>query len=385
MKVAAFASGQGPETGGGFTFQEELLDAIQRVPTNHEVSVVQFAGGRPFRTSLPRVEIPAPSLIDRAAKAIERTGAFAGQRAGSAAERALREHGFDIVWFLSAGLHMQLDMPYVTVVWDVEHRNHPYFPELTARGQWAIREAMYRELLPRATYVIVGTQVGRNEIERYYGVARERIRVLPHPTPRFALEAAPRTGAGAAQRHGLAREYLIYPAQFWAHKNHANLVLALKVLKERGVVIDLALVGSDKGNRAHIEQLARDAGVAAQVKFLGFVEQDDLVGLYRDALGLAYLSFCGPENLPPLEAFALGCPVVASRIPGHVEQLGDAAELVVPHDPADIARGIEAMRARRDELRAKGLARAKSWTGRELVQGVFTALDEFEPVRRAWM
>jgi glycosyltransferase involved in cell wall biosynthesis len=295
--------------------------------------------------------------------------------------------GFDFVWFASAGMHFALDLPYLSVVWDLEHRNQPWFPELSAHGQWAIRETTYTTLLPRATYVVVGTQVGRREVERFYGVPGERVKILPHPTPRFALEAGPQAGTGAARRHGLRPGYLLYPAQFWAHKNHVNLLLALKLLREReGLAPDLALVGSDKGNRAHVERVIGECGLESQVKRLGFVPQEDLVGLYREALALAYMSFCGPENMPPLEAFALGCPVVASRIAGAEEQLGDAALLVDPRDPADIARGIKAVHddARlREELRAKGFARARRWTGREFVRGVFALLDEFEPLRRA--
>jgi glycosyltransferase involved in cell wall biosynthesis len=236
--------------------------------------------------------------------------------------------------------------------------------------------------------VITGTRVGKAEIERFYGVPGERIRILPHPTPRFALEAAPGLGAGAAARHGLRPGFLLYPAQFWAHKNHANLVLALKLLKEKhGLAPDLALMGSDKGNRAHVERLVRECGLAEQVKVLGFVGQADLVGLYREASALTYVSFCGPENMPPLEAFALGCPVVAARIEGAQEQLGDAALLVDPREPADIARAIAAVHADvqlRETLKARGLARARRWTGKEFVRGVFAMLDEFEPVRRAW-
>jgi glycosyltransferase involved in cell wall biosynthesis len=44
---------------------------------------------------------------------------------------------------------------------------------------------------------------------------------------------------------------------------------------------------------------------------------------------LRYPSFFGAENLPPLEAFALGCPVIAADMPGAREQLGDAAILVI--------------------------------------------------------
>ena len=56
------------------------------------------------------------------------------------------------------------------------------------------------------------------------------------------------------------------------------------------------------------ERSRASAGIAAHVHFLGFVDTEDLVALYQHAHALTYLSFFGPENLPPLEAFALGLP-----------------------------------------------------------------------------
>jgi glycosyltransferase involved in cell wall biosynthesis len=128
-------------------------------------------------------------------------------------------------------------------------------------------------------------------------------------------------------------------------------------------------------------------GLSDHVRFLGFVSQDDLVSLYRHALALTYVSFFGPENLPPLEAFALGCPVIASNVAGAHEQLGDAALLVDPKSPAEIAEAIKAVyenTSLRELLVRRGLARACRWTGGDFVRGVFSLLDEFVPIRRCW-
>jgi glycosyltransferase involved in cell wall biosynthesis len=117
------------------------------------------------------------------------------------------------------------------------------------------------------------------------------------------------------------------------------------------------------------------------------VPVEDLVALYRGAFALAYVTFFGPENLPTLEAFALGCPVVASDVAGAREQLGDAALLVDPKDPPSIANAIKALHDGpnlRQTMIEKGRARAERSTARSFVRGVFNALDEFEPVRRCW-
>jgi len=242
--------------------------------------------------------------------------------------------------------------------------------------------------LQRATFVIVGTEIGGDEVRQFFQVPPDRIRKLPHPTPRFALQAGTQGSGQGVGKYGLKSPFLFYPAQFWAHKNHVNLLLALQLLRERGgLELPLALTGSDKGNLDHVKALCESLGLGSQVRMLGHVEQETLVGLYRSALALIYPSFSGPENLPPLEAFALGCPVIAADVPGAREQLGDAAIFFDPRDPGKIADAIESVYTSnelRDALVAKGRMRASAWTTRNFVNGVYAMVDEFVPIRRCW-
>ena len=70
------------------------------------------------------------------------------------------------------------------------------------------------------------------------------------------------------------------------------------------------------------------------------MDREELIRLYRGAFALVFPSLFGPDNLPPLEAFALGCPVLAARVAGAEEQLGEAAELFDPYNPAELAEKI---------------------------------------------
>jgi glycosyltransferase involved in cell wall biosynthesis len=236
--------------------------------------------------------------------------------------------------------------------------------------------------------IIAGTDVGRMEIERFYQVTSNRIRILPHPTPTFTLRAQQNDLEEILKKYGLKRNYLFYPAQFWSHKNHVNLLRAVGILKqEHQVEFQLVFVGSDKGNQEYVESFAAQLKPSLNVAFLGFVPLEDLIAFYRGAFALTYVTFFGPENLPPLEAFALGCPVIASNVAGSHEQLGDAALLIDPRKPAEIANAIKTLHedgGLRRELIAKGHTRAERWTATDFVRGVFNALDEFEPVRSCW-
>jgi glycosyltransferase involved in cell wall biosynthesis len=98
------------------------------------------------------------------------------------------------------------------------------------------------------------------------------------------------------------------------------------------------------------------------VESAGFVSDDELSRLYRGAMCLVYPSLYEGFGLPVLEAMASGTPVVTSEDSAPAELSGGAAVLVDPLDVEAIAAGIEEAARRRDELRAAGLARAKSFT-----------------------
>src|SRR5204862_5080014 len=113
--------------------------------------------------------------------------------------------------------------PYFVFVWDLEHRVQPYFPEVSASGAWDFRENHFQATLRRASIIATGTEVGRQQIEQFYQVPSNRIVKIPHGTPSDAL-AYKRSGTTAVlERYGLDQSYLLYPAQFWPHKNHFGL------------------------------------------------------------------------------------------------------------------------------------------------------------------
>ncbi|MFM6004329.1 MAG: glycosyltransferase, partial [Sphaerospermopsis kisseleviana] len=166
------------------------------------------------------------------------------------------------------------------------------------------------------------------------------------------------------------------------------LLLALKTLQQKySLELPLVLVGSGTGHKSYVEAMAKELNLSNQVHFLGFVPQEDMASLYRNAFALTFVTFFGPDNLPPLEAMSLGCPVIASDVPGAQEQLGDAAFLVDPKKPEDIASAIKLLwedNSLRQNLIARGLARSQKWTVEDYAKQIFAVIDEFEAIRRCW-
>ncbi|WP_228036457.1 MULTISPECIES: glycosyltransferase family 4 protein [Nostocales] len=284
-----------------------------------------------------------------------------------------------------------VNYPYITTVWDLQHRLQPYFPEVSISeqewGQWDWRENFHSKILRRATFIITGTEVGKAEIEKFYQIPSERIKVIPFFTPKFPSEGS-LIDQEILKKYNLPSQYLFYPAQFWPHKNHIGLLLAIKLLKEKyNLEFSLVFVGSDKGNQSHVKEMVQELDLSQQVHFLGFVSQEDIAPLYRHAFALTFMSFFGPDNLPPLEAMALGCPVIASNVSGAKEQLGDAALLVNPKQPEEIAEAIKYLSEDsilRQSLIERGWEKAYKWTPKDYVQEIFSVIDDFEAIRHCW-
>ena len=398
MNIGIMVSRQTPDAGGGYTFEDEILKAffLRREESPHRFFLFGQAPARPAHldsTGLPWLSLHRPRSQRRKQK-VRRLLEKMKLRAKSQAldfesYPAFAAQPLDLICYLTPQIRPIADIPYITTVWDVEHRLQPYFPELSLHGEWEARERRYREVFARASYILTPNERGKAEIVTFYGMAPERIRTLAHPTPGFALEEGSRPAAPRSLAHlGIQGDYLFYPAQFWPHKNHACLLLALKALKERyNYRPQLVLSGSDKGNLAYTRQMAETCGVKDQVIFAGFVSREDLVALYRQALALTYASFGGPENLPPLEAFALGCPVIASSIPGALVQLAEAALLVDPTQPDLWADAIVQMRddaGLRQSHIERGRERAASYISDDFVSDLFDIFDEFAAYRRCW-
>jgi glycosyltransferase involved in cell wall biosynthesis len=89
---------------------------------------------------------------------------------------------------------------------------------------------------------------------------------------------------------------------------------------------------------------------------LGFVPDERMAALYAGAAALVMPTFFGPTNIPVLEAWSFGCPVLTSDIRGIREQAGDAAVLVDPTSVDSVADGMRRLWS--DAALAAGLAAA---------------------------
>lgn len=283
-------------------------------------------------------------------------------------------------------LSFETDIPFVMAIHDLQHRLQPEFPEVSADGEWERREYLFRNAARRATILIAESPVGREDILRFYGeygVSPDMVKVLPYlPAHNDKTVASPEA---VCEKHVLPRRFLFYPAQFWPHKNHLRIVQALGLIKKcNGLNIPIVFTGSASGElrkAAHAELFreAEQLGVRDQVFDLGYVTDHELSALYRTAAALIMPTFFGPTNIPILEAWSHGCPVLTSDIRGVRDQAGDAALLVDPRRVEAIAEGMRSLwtdENLRGDLVARGTRRIGLYTADDYRARLFEILNE---------
>ena len=399
MRFGVVGSIPDPTAGGASTFLESLVQVLATTQSHHvfiplretfdEAGTVAREPNAFRHLKHLRTKVMATQFGRMVATAVRlvRPPSDPQIRWSAQMDSLIRKQQIDVVWFLGQG-GASVSVPYIATVWDLAHRSRPYFPEVSSTGwDWKRREQAFSSILPRASFILTGTNVGKSEIVHYYMVNPENVIVVPFPAPAFATEDHGHAILDIRERYGIRSDFLIYPAQFWPHKNHVNILIALALLKRRGIVIEMVFTGSDKGNAAHVFEKINELGLHDQVHVIGFASREELRALYSKALALTFASFFGPDNIPPLEAFALGCPVIASRISGAEEQLGDGALFFDPTDPEELVSAILTI-SQDQQLRArmvqKGAEIAKTRTPQAYVEQVCKILDKFAPIRRCW-
>lgn len=258
------------------------------------------------------------------------------------------------------------DLPQTTIalapIHDLMHKFFPQFPEVGELAEAQGREHLFNTIAGKSHGILADSQVGKEHILQFYPEAKGKVHILPFIPPRSLLEANP--VKPACLPDSFTKRFLFYPAQFWLHKNHLNLLNALNVL-----VKDLDIHCVFSGGTTHngyepVVSAIRTLELAPHVTVLGYVTNEELSWLYQNAYCMVMPTFFGPTNIPPLEAMFFGCPMALSGNFGMPEQCKDAALYFDPSSVDDIAKTIR--RIWEDDtlhsaLSAHGKQQSKAW------------------------
>lgn len=215
-------------------------------------------------------------------------------------------------------------------------------------GRWSAR---------LADLVLAPSAATAGELARDYGVARPA--VLPNVTGGLGVESEPVADAG--------RDFLLFVGRLRIRKGVEVLLEAIARLRARGASPRLLLAGTGEHEAALVRR-AGELGLASpDVRFLGRVSAGQVRFLLGRARALVVPSIYEGMPLVVLEAMAAGVPVVASRVSGIPEVVGDGETgwLVPCEDPAALADALA------EALSASDAAQTRGAAGRRRVESRF--------------
>jgi len=382
MRVGFFVKDTQPHIGGGYSF----INTIQNELVNKKNIEIVMISDRPHKNDyglecISIFDSIIPYIIFRIKRKICKLLKISYTR-GKRLKNKFQKERIDIVWILGP-FEFDSPVPYIFTVWDIGHRTIPYFPEVNVDGEWENRERLYKRMLYKASYIITGNEIGKQEILENYPMNPDKIKVVNFPNPLKNVSELRNSDTTIS----IEAPYIFYPAQFWSHKNHVSLIEAVKYLHEKNHQIHCYFTGSDKGNMTHIGNKIKEYNLEKYIHMTGFVDDSTLVELYKNALALTFVSLLGPNNLPPIEAISLGCPVIISNIPGHLEQMGDAALAVDATDPIEIGNAVIRLLSDpefRKTLIDKGYILAEKQKNYSYFDEILAILSDFQKIRKTW-
>lgn len=331
---------------GGFNYQLNLVRSLATHVADRIEAVVYFGHDASDDdvaafTAIAGVEVVrnnAFSLVGQTTRLMR--AMLLGLDSDAAA--AFASQSIDIV-FESARFYGRR-LPQATIAWfpDFQHRR---LPHLFSRATWWRRDFGFRTQLRYGRTLLLSSEDARHDCESYYPQSRGRAWVLRFPAMIDSndLTADPET---VRARYGIQERFIFVPNQFWRHKNHAVVIEALGILRQRGITACVVSTGSTidprdpglfNGLRAKLDSL----GASVLFHTLGVIPRAHVIALMRSCAAFLNPSLCEGWSSGVEEAKHFGVPMLLSDLAVHREQAGQNAEYFSPNDAVALAKLIE--------------------------------------------
>ena len=265
-------------------------------------------------------------------------------------ENFLKNEQVDLIYFITQSHFANYvnSVNYIFTLFDLCHRDSPEFPEVRNSRIFEFRENLFQKNLSRSVAVLVDSELGKKNAIFRYRLDEDRVHIFPigpaHNIEKVKLGEINKKitkQIDIKKKYNLKNDYLFYPAQFWAHKNHIYILKALKILKVKKYYFKCYIFRIRSGKFIIYKRYDKKFNLENQVRFAGFVSSEEINLLYSQAFALVMPTYFGPTNMPPLEAFKFKIPVLYSNIKGLKEQVEDAALLLDLNDPNSLVENLE--------------------------------------------
>lgn len=234
----------------------------------------------------------------------------------------------------------QLNIPIIAVIYDLQSFYYPQFFTSTERDE---REKNFRLACKQSDKLICISDFVKQTVIDNSNVPAEKIkRIYIRSANRFSRREIP-TELGVLNKYQISsNNFLLYPANFWAHKNHEKLFEAIKIYQDQNPESTLKLLctGVASFRKSQLQDLITTLNLEKWIILPGYLSDKEFDNLIFECKALIFPSLYEGFGMPILEAMAAGKPVLCSNLTSLPEIAASAAILFDPTQPQEIAKAI---------------------------------------------
>jgi glycosyltransferase involved in cell wall biosynthesis len=271
----------------------------------------------------------------------------------------------------------------LVVIHDV---NHLAFYDKLSLSKKLYAKVMINRALRLSNCVMTVSEFSKSEIIKYTSQEPDKIKIVHFGINEEKIKEnlLSEIVEGTKKELNLPDQFLLFVGNVKPHKNLISLLKAFEILLQKRGDYKLVIAGKKEGfiteDREVFNFIESNPLLKENILFTGYLENKKLFGIYKLASAFVFPSLYEGFGIPPLEAMACECPVIASNAASIPEVCGDSVLYINPYDPADIAEKIEIIlgnKVLRDELISKGKTRLNKFSLtnfstklREVIEGI---------------
>ncbi|MBK9356760.1 MAG: glycosyltransferase family 4 protein [Bacteroidales bacterium] len=267
--------------------------------------------------------------------------------------------------FLSPDGYLSLcsGIPSVAVFHDL---NFEHYPEDLPFAERFYYRTFFRKYAGKASRIATVSEFSKSDIIQQYGTNPGKIDVVYNGANEKYAPVDEATQETTRARFSFGKPYFFFVGALHPRKNLVNLFRAFDIFRESDAEdTKLLVAGARKWWTGEIADVYDKMKFRDDVIFAGRLDTDDMQKVMGSALALTYVSYFEGFGIPIVEAFRCGTPVITSKVTSMPEIAGEAALLVDPFNPDDIAQAMHSIstdEALRDRLIKAGNERATDFT-----------------------
>jgi len=255
----------------------------------------------------------------------------------------LNSFNLDLVHFCHFNVPLFYRGKFVVTIHDLILLHHPTLRNTTINKAYYILKLFayqitIRSALRRAKKVLAVSNFTKQDLLKEFKLDKNKL-ITTYEGCDFYFDGNSDNDEEILQNYGIIKPYLIYVGNAYPHKNLERLVVAFKNIKKVHPGISLVLVGGSDYFYQRLQKFVKSQSIQGVI-FPGYVPDNSLQALYRNAQLYVFPSLYEGFGLPPLEALSLGTPVASSSKTSMPEVLGNAATYFDPENTDSISETI---------------------------------------------